>query len=240
MSFETKEDVLLRILTQERPSCTYCGKKMSIWEVPQFPFEDGLGWGTPYLFVCFNNQCPMYEQGWNHIRQNYGRYASYRCICYPGNKTYACMAIFGPKGATGQIIDDEIAAAKLQALKTGIERKLSDLEDCYASKDWQAVLKILLDPNEQDIVRIKAAKLIGEIGKPEAIEPIKNKKDGNGFLSRIIEKSIEKIHERYFTRECPFCAEIIKKDIRICEHCGKILFPKSKISSEQKIYDQQN
>jgi hypothetical protein len=150
------------------------------------------------------------------------------------------MAVFGPKGATGQIVEDEIAAAKLQALKTNIERKLSELEDCYASNDWQAVLKILLDPIEQDIVRIKAAKLIGEIGKPEAIEPMKSKKDGNGFLSRIIEKSIEKIHERYFTRECPFCAEIIKKDVRICEHCGKILFPQIKFSSEQKIYDQQN
>jgi len=240
MNFETKEDVLLRILAQERPSCTYCGKKMSIWEVPQFPFEDGLGWGTPYLFVCFNNQCPLYEQGWNHIRRNYGRHASYRCICYPGSNTYACMAIFGPKGATGQIIDDEIASAKLQALKTGIERKLSDLEDCYASNDWQTILKILLDLTEQDIVRIKAAKVIGEIGKPEAIEPMKNKKCVNGFLSRKIEESVEKIHERYFTRECPFCAEIIKKNIRICNHCGEVLLSPGNISSVQKIYDQQN
>ena len=150
------------------------------------------------------------------------------------------MAIFGPKGATGQIIDDEIAAAKLQALKTRIERKLSYLEDCYASKDWQAVLKILLDPNEQDVVRIKAAKLIGEIGKPEVIEPMMNKKSGNGFLSRKIEESIEKIHKRCFTRECPFCAEIIKKSVGVCEHCGKVLLPQNKISSEQKIYDQQN
>ena len=221
MAFETKEEVLLRVISQERPKCIYCGEQMSIWEVPQFPFEDGLGWGTPYLFVCFNNQCPMYEQGWNHIRRNYGRYASYRCICYPGNKKYACMAIFGPKGATGQIIDDEIATAKLQALKTGIERKLSVLEDCYASNDWQAILKILLDPIEPDIIRIKAAKIIGEIGKPEAIEPMKARKFGNGFLSKKIKESVEKIHERYCTRECPFCAEIIKKSVMICEHCGK-------------------
>jgi len=64
VAFETKEDILLRVFTQERPKCTFCGNKMSIWEVPQFSFEDGLGW--------------------DNIRRNYGRYASYRCICYPG------------------------------------------------------------------------------------------------------------------------------------------------------------
>ena len=240
MAFETKEDVLIRVLTQERPKCTYCGKKMSIWEVPQFPFEDGLGWGTPYLFVCFNNRCPLYEQGWYNIRRNYGRYASYRCICFPGSHSYACMAVFSQNGATGQIIEDEIAAAKLQALKTGIERKLSFLEDCYAANDWQSVLKMLLDPIEQDIVRIKAADIIGKIGTTEAIEHIRNKNFGNGFLSKKIEESVEKIHERFSTRECPFCAEIINEEARICEHCDGVLFPSSKISSGQKIYDQPN
>jgi hypothetical protein len=240
VAFETKEDVLLRILTQQRPKCTYCGKKMRIWEVPQFPFEDGLGWGTPYLFVCFNNRCPMYEQGWDNIRRNYGRHASYRCICYPGNNTYACMAIFSQNGATGQIIDDDIAVAKLQALKTAIERKISFLEDCYAANDWQSVLRILFDPNERDNIKIKAADLIGEIGTTEAIELIRNKNFGNGFLSKKIEESLEKIHERFSTRECPFCAEIIRKKAKVCEHCGGGLPVSHKIPPKQVIIDRQS
>ncbi|MCK5418660.1 MAG: zinc ribbon domain-containing protein, partial [Desulfobacterales bacterium] len=32
---------------------------------------------------------------------------------------------------------------------------------------------------------------------------------------------VSKIHQRYFTRECPFCAEIIKKRAKICKHCQK-------------------
>ena len=239
MAFETKEDILLRVFTQERPKCTYCGNKMSIWEVPQFSFEDGLGWGTPYLFVCFNNQCPMYEQGWDNIRRNYGRHASYRCICYPGNNTYACMAIFSQSGATGQIIDDEIASAKLQALKTTIERKISFLEECYAANDWQTVLKVLLDPIEQDIIRIKTADLMGEIGTTEAIEPLRSKNFGNGFLSKKIEESIEKIHERFSTRECPFCAEIIRKRAKVCKHCDGVLPVSDKIPPKQAIFDRQ-
>ncbi len=36
-----------------------------------------------------------------------------------------------------------------------------------------------------------------------------------------IEKAIQKIHARHYTRDCPFCAEIIKKRAKICKHCGK-------------------
>ena len=66
-------------------------------------------------------------------------------------------------GLIQSIIEDEIAAAKLRALKTGIERKLSLLENCHAAKDWQSVLKILFDPIGQDIIKIKAAEIMGDI-----------------------------------------------------------------------------
>jgi len=32
---------------------------------------------------------------------------------------------------------------------------------------------------------------------------------------------VARIHERHFTRECPFCAEVIKRRAKICKHCGK-------------------
>jgi hypothetical protein len=150
------------------------------------------------------------------------------------------MAIFSQNGATGQIIDDEIAAAKLQALKTAIERKISFLDDCYAANDWQSVLKVLLDPIEQDIIRIKSAEIIGEIGMLKAIEPLLNKKFGNGFLAKKIKESVAKMHERFSSRECPFCAEIINAEAKVCEHCGGKLSPASKVSSAQKIYNQPN
>ncbi|MCG6972278.1 MAG: zinc ribbon domain-containing protein [Desulfobacterales bacterium] len=150
------------------------------------------------------------------------------------------MAIFSQNGATGQIIDDEIATAKLQALKTAIERKISFLEDCFAAKDWQSVLKVLLDPIEQDIIRIKAVDLIGEIGTTEAIEPIRNKNFGNGFLLKKIEKSLGKIHERFSTRECPFCSEIIRKKAKACKYCGGVLPVSEKIPPKQGIFDRQS
>jgi rRNA maturation endonuclease Nob1 len=36
-----------------------------------------------------------------------------------------------------------------------------------------------------------------------------------------LQEALGKIHARNYTRECPFCAEIIKKRAKICKHCGK-------------------
>jgi hypothetical protein len=63
--------------------------------------------------------------------------------------------------------------------------------------------------------------MIGDIGEQEAIEPLRCLKVGNQILQDTIQTAIGKIHARHFTRECPFCAEIIKKRAIICKHCGK-------------------
>ncbi len=220
MAFETKEEVLEKILSEEKPKCPYCGVEMSIWEVPMIPMGDGLGWGTPYLFVCFNDECSMYKEGWDKIKEDYAHNASYRCICYPGTKQFECMPVFGSLGAKGQIIDEQVVMQQ-EALKEAIKKGFLILAGCYVEKDSVAVLRMLLDPTEPVRVRVKAVEMIGDIGELEAIEPIRNLKLGNEILQKEIEKSVKKIHERYFTRECPFCAEIIKKRASVCKHCGK-------------------
>lgn len=220
MAFETKEEVLEKILSQEKPKCPHCGKEMNLWEVPPINFSDGLGWGAPYLFICFNDDCPQFTQGWENIKENYAHTASYRCMCYPGTNKFEYMPVFSPMGATGQIIDDEALAAE-EALKEGIKKGFSILATCYVEKDMVTILRILLDPTEPVRVRVKAAEMIGDFGELEVIEPIRNLKLGNETLQNMIEKAVKKIHGRYFTRECPFCAEVIKKRAKICKHCGK-------------------
>ena len=49
--FETREQVLERILDQKIPHCPHCGDEMNLWEVPPITVGDGLGWGTPFLLV---------------------------------------------------------------------------------------------------------------------------------------------------------------------------------------------
>ena len=220
MAFETKEEVLEKIMSQEKPVCPHCEKEMSLWEVPPFHFSDGLGWGTPFLYLCFNDDCPLYVRGWDNLMENYAQHASYRCMCYPGTKQFQVMPVFSPMGAKGQIIDEGVIAQQ-EAIKEAIKKGFSILANCYVEKDGVTVLRILLDAAEPQRVRLKAAEMIGDIGELEAIEPIRNVRFGNEIVQKQVDESIKKIHERHFTRECPFCAEIIKKRDKICKHCGK-------------------
>jgi hypothetical protein len=220
MTFETKEQVLERILTHPKPHCPHCSEEMSLWEVPPVNVGDGLGWGTPYLYICFNDNCPCYQQGWDHMKENYAQSASYRSINYPGTETFEIIPVFSSMGGRGQVIDDQVLAEQ-EALKEAIKKGFSILADCYVNKDGPQVLRMLLDVTEPVRVRTKAAEMIGDIGELEAIEPIRNVNFGNQILQKTVDEAITKIHKRFFTRECPYCAEIIKKRAKICKHCQK-------------------
>jgi len=130
------------------------------------------------------------------------------------------MPVYSNMGGTGQIIDEQ-ALAEQEALKEAIKRGFNILAECYVGKDGPAVLQILTDSTEPVRVRLKAAEMIGDIGELAAIEPINNLKFGNELIQEKVDEAIKKIHERYFTRECPFCAEIIKNRAKVCKHCGK-------------------
>ncbi|NNL42130.1 MAG: zinc ribbon domain-containing protein, partial [Desulfobacterales bacterium] len=91
----------------------------------------------------------------------------------------------------------------------------------YTSKDSPAILRLLVDPTEPAKVRLKAAEMLGDIGELEAVDALRNLKVGNDLIEKEIDKSVKKIHERHFTRDCPFCAEIIKKKAKICKHCQR-------------------
>lgn len=220
MAFETKEEVLEKILKEDKPLCPHCGNEMSLWEVPPINFSDGLGWGVPYLYLCFNDECPLYVQGWSHLEENYSHSASYRCLCYPGTDNFECMPVFSPMGGTGQIIDNEVMARE-EALKEATKKGFNILAGCVTEHDMVCVVRMLVDATEPPRVRLKAAEIIGDYGDPEAIEPIRSYRFGNEILQERADEAIDKIHERNFTRECPYCAEIIKGRAKICKHCGK-------------------
>lgn len=220
MSIETKQEYLERVLAMKKPKCPHCNQEMVLWEVPPVTFSDGLGWGSPYLFLCFNDECPLYVQGWEELEENYAQHASMRCLNYPGTEQFECMPVFSPQGGTGQVIDDQ-ALMEQEMLKEQIKKGFSILANCYVEKDTITIMRLLTDACEPARVRVKAAEMIGDIGELEAVEPLRCMKSGNEILQNSITDAIKKIHERNFTRECPFCAEIIKKRAKICKHCGK-------------------
>jgi hypothetical protein len=141
-------------------------------------------------------------------------------MCYPDDGKFECLPVFSPAGATGQIIDDELLSEQ-ERLKEATKVGFVKLAECFRSKDWQTVLALLLEAGLPERVRLKAAEMIGDFGALEAIEPLRNHKFGNPKIADRVKVSIQTIHKRFYTRECPFCAEIIKKRAKICKHCGK-------------------
>lgn len=218
--FETKEQVLEKILAREKPKCPHCDEEMKLWEVPPIAIGDGLGWDSPYMYVCFNDECQLYKDGWDNMRENYAHNASYRCIKSPNSANFELMPVFSSMGGQGQIIDDQVMAEQ-EVLKESIKRGFSLLAECYVSKDAITVMRLLLDPTEPARVRMKAAEMVGDMAEMEAVDLLNNSRFGNELLDQKVREAVANIHERHFTRECPFCAEIIKKRAKICKHCGK-------------------
>ena len=222
MTFQTKEQLIEEIMAKPKPKCPHCNKEMTLWEVPQIAMGDGLGWGEAFLFVCFNNDCPPFKQGWENIEKNYAHHASYRCITYPNGKNFDFMPVFSKEGGKGQIYDDE-AQKQVEKIKEAIKFGFSALADFYTKKSWDEVLKFLLDPMQPGKVRLKAAEMIGDIGDEDVLPTLINTKFPNKLIQKEVEKSILKLHKKHFTKECPFCAEIIKRKAKICKHCHKEL-----------------
>ncbi len=220
MAFETREELLEKYIKMDKPHCPHCKTEMTLWEVPVINFSDGLGWGTPYLFICFNDECSSYKKGWDHMKDTMEAPASYRCINEPGCDNFEYMPVFSPLGATGGMVDEKVLIEQ-EAKKELMIQTFSVLTDYYISKDWDEILKICLDPKIPAKARLKAVEMVGELGDAEAAEHLVNHKFPTPVLQDGVQKAVEQLHERHYTRECPFCAEIIKKRATLCKHCNK-------------------
>ncbi|MBW2523940.1 MAG: hypothetical protein JRI23_07190 [Deltaproteobacteria bacterium] len=54
-------------------TCPHCGDRLLPMAIP-----DGVQWDEKYHYVCFNDECSYYVEGWEWMEQQYGSGASYR------------------------------------------------------------------------------------------------------------------------------------------------------------------
>jgi hypothetical protein len=60
-------------MSEINDKCPHCGQKMSKWVPPP-----DSNWGPAMQYVCFNDDCPYYVQGWEWMKSQYNHKASYR------------------------------------------------------------------------------------------------------------------------------------------------------------------
>jgi hypothetical protein len=210
------------IMEDKKTICPHCNKKLSKWAAPNFNFSDGLGWCTPFLYVCFNDDCTFYKNSWKHMYETYGQEMGYRFMVHPDSGETSSVPVGGKDVMKGDIID-EVREAEEEAEIEARKRAFQTLTDYYIRKDTGAILAMLLDDNGFGSVRLKAAEHLGELGDVSVLAQMVNHRFVNEVIQKKVDEAAEKIHKKNFTMECPYCAEIIKRRAKICKHCSREL-----------------
>lgn len=64
----------------EKRTCPHCHQTLKKWQCP--PEAD---FGNDYLYVCFNDECPYFINGWEWMRKKFNHNISYRYRYNPSN-----------------------------------------------------------------------------------------------------------------------------------------------------------
>jgi hypothetical protein len=213
-------DVLKYI--EEKHYCPHCSGDLSLCHAPSVHVGDGLGWGSEYLYVCLNDNCPLFVKGWDYIANQYGHVGSYRYMEIPNSKETYNMMVVGKEAFTGSIVDVE--ALKRQSVRyQRLQEALAALDHCVERQELEPVLTILLDDSASIENRERAVKLLAPLNDIACIEPLRNHVFTIPHLKHEINRALSKVLAGNFLKECPYCAELIKARAVVCKHCQREL-----------------
>lgn len=204
----------------EEHFCPHCNTKLSCCSTPPMHVGDGLGWGTDIFFVCLNDDCSLFVNGWKYLEEQYGKVASYRYMKLPNEEKGTPLMVGSKVAFTGSTVDfDEVKrkSKRYQAEKAAIE----NLKTCVADKNLEPVLCLITDEDANLEARRKACDLIEELCDIACIDPIRNHKFRHTEIQQLANIAISKMLKKTYRKECPHCAEIIKAHAATCKHCGK-------------------
>lgn len=215
----TINDACLRYV-EEKHECPHCKTTLSCCATPPMHVGDGLGWGTDVFFICLNDECPLYVNGWKHVEEQYGKVSSFRYMKLPDEKKGSPMMVGSRIAFTGSIIDAEEQKNKSERYQNE-KKAVKQLETCVAEKNLEPVLYLITDEDALLKDRRVACKKLEELCDLKCIDPIRNHTFRHEEIGQLARLAIAKILKNTYQKECPLCFEIIKAQAKICKHCGK-------------------
>ena len=89
---------------KENYCCPHCGEAMNKWAVPDNPFA--YTWDNDFMYICFNDACPYYVRGWDHMYNEGNRGSSYRLMYNPEKDRCMPVPVPTPRALREGIIDN--------------------------------------------------------------------------------------------------------------------------------------
>jgi hypothetical protein len=82
-------------------NCPHCETRLSKWRVP-----DEASWNDEFFFVCFNNDCSYYKDGWTWMEQQFKQKASYRYAVNPNTGASSPLPVWSDSATREMIVDE--------------------------------------------------------------------------------------------------------------------------------------
>ncbi|MCK5324320.1 MAG: zinc ribbon domain-containing protein, partial [Desulfobulbaceae bacterium] len=95
------------------------------------------------------------------------------------------------------------------------------LDTCVKEKNLEPVLYLITDEKALSKNRLRACELLEQINDLDCIDPIRNHTFKHTEIEQKCNLIINNILNGHHKKECPYCAEIIKAQAKLCKHCGK-------------------
>jgi hypothetical protein len=206
----------------EVKNCPHCKQTLSLCEAPPIHVGDGLGWGSDVLFICLNDGCSLFLNGWDKIEAQYGHHASYRYMELPGSPEGNCMMVGNADAFKACIIDKE-ELRNQNARYRRQKEATKQLKSCVADNNIEPVMTLLLDEGASKTVRVSALGYLTELNDLTCIDPLRNHKFRDPAIEQQVNQAITELLKNNFKKECPHCLEIVKAQAKKCMHCKENL-----------------
>lgn len=82
-------------------TCPHCESRLSKWSVP-----DGSSWTEEFFFVCFNDDCSYYKNGWAWMKEQFNQRASYRFAVNPTSGASSPLPVWSDTATREMIVDE--------------------------------------------------------------------------------------------------------------------------------------
>jgi len=86
----------------DKPTCPHCGARLLKWLPPA-----ESSWGANVQYACFNDECPYYQRGWDHMMEKYQVKASYRYRLDPSTGQSGPLPVWSPAAIRDRIVDEK-------------------------------------------------------------------------------------------------------------------------------------